>query len=135
MDALSAFLARHALARFRHRERLLDGLRDRSVELVHVPGPHECVACTGLLDSYARLGSSLTDARGGYRASLREDLRVLCEALWNHQGHDAALWAFHLPPGFTFSVWECGDDGALLGCVLGIERALTDEDTFTRFFG
>jgi len=102
---------------------------------VHSPTPHVAPACSELLALTTRQLASLTPGKRPHDDSVRQDLEALAAALTSHAGHSAALWAFHLPPGFSFTVWECAKDGALLGCVLGVESGMTDVDTFERFFG
>lgn len=135
---LGRFLARNALADFRHRARLFAALADGTCTPRDLPRALRLTPTCGELVNGGFAATAPAASTGAYADSVAADWAALRRAVAAHPPqHACDARVFDMVPGFRFWVFECthDDDGEVLGCVLDYDPRLTDEATWVRFFG
>lgn len=84
--------------------------------------------CAVVLRIYKRREEHLRSL-GSDGEALLADVTALCEELEKMPDELIQGWTFEMPPHYSFNVFEGITSQKMLGCSLGIDKRLVDNDT------
>jgi hypothetical protein len=133
---MDAFLKLCANSIFRHRERLLAELDSgQTIFRTHTANEATSLTCSQYLAIYRRRGEHISELATAHAFSLREDVLALCKELEKPPDEPVRIWSFSKPPYYDYDVFEGAETRRILGCILGVDDRLIDNQTRETLWG
>lgn len=125
MNNLQEFIERYREQSFPHSEVLFSALDKREAKL-HTE-ESDPIPCDAVLRVYKRRAEHLRSL-GAEGKDLLADVTALCEELEKVPDELVQGWTFEMAPHCLFYVFEGVDSTRILGCSLGIDKRLVNND-------
>jgi len=136
MSEVDQFLRLCEAQTFRHKERLISGLKSGECLLRTSPTFHKNrLPCSHYFAIYQRRAKLLEKCTTDHGRNLRADALALCDALANSPDEPVMIWSFTQAPYFDYSVFEGATSHHILGCVFGVDDRLIDAKTRKELWG
>lgn len=125
MNDLRKFIQKYREQSFPHCEALFLAL-DKGEANLHGE-ESDPIPCAVVLGNYKRRAEHLRTL-GSEGEALLADVAALCEELEKVPDELVQGWIFEMPPNYLFYVFEGVNSKRILGCSLGIDKRVVDND-------